>query len=821
VTRQTRKESAVVTAAREYLRRGWCPIGVEPNGKVPKPKPEWEKQRLVEVDLPKFFSNGNNIGIHFGTPSNGVVDVDLDCTEALALADYLLPATESVFGRNSKPRSHRLYRIFGHADYLKLKDPLLDSADPRHCLVELRQDGHQTIVPPSEADGEIRFWDKDGEPAQIQAEILSRHVNCVGAASLLVRYWPASDRHEARMALSGCLARGGWTAENTIALIQAIIRVAQPGECEAYSRVSGDTRAAFSKVSRKEPVTGFTRLSEMIHKKIVEQVCDWLQIRHSGDGSDGGSKGRADSAATAIINLARSNAELFHFGEDSFGTIHASGHLETYSLRSRAFRSWLSQVFFRENRCAATGEALASAIGTLDGFARFECPERETFIRVAGNIERLWIDLGDPQWRQVEVDSSGWRITEASESPVRFRRAHGMLSLPLPERGGSLNDLRDFVNVGSDGDFQLLVGVVIGALRPCGPYPILVLHGEQGSAKSTTTRVLRSLIDPSVAPLRSEPRDVRDLMIGANNGWMIPLDNISRLEPWLSDCLCRLSTGGGFSTRTLYSDAEETIFQSQRPVILNGIEELAVRGDLLDRCIVLDLPRIEDAKRRDEHSFKSAFDAARAKLFGALLDAVSAAIRNHDSTVIEDKPRMADFARWVVSAEAKLGWKPGEFLIAYRNNRRRANELVLETPLAEAVRKIDLPWKGTATELLKMLSAVVDEPMRKQKAWPSSGRMLSNALRRLAPNLRPVGVLVEFADPSRKPLREPGTGRRLISLSGNSSNSSSQTSYTSKPSQTSRTHPTDYRESTSGCDVCDDEKHPLSGAFNGSEEGDL
>lgn len=821
MTSQGCRESAVIIAAREYLRRRWCPIAVEPLGKVPKPRCGWEKQRLTGADLQKYFSNGNNVGIHFGTPSDGVVDVDLDCTEALALADCFLPATESIFGRKSKPRSHRLYRITKPTDYIKLTDPLLPFEDAKHCLVELRQDGHQTIVPPSEADGEIRAWDTDGEPAQIDPDLLSLRVHCVGAASLLVRYWPASNRHEARMALSGCLARGGWTEDNTIIFIQALIRAAQPGDREAYSKVSGDTRAVFAKLARKEPVTGFTRLAEMIDKKIVKQACDWLQIREGGAERHDESEGRFESAATAIINLALSNAELFHSGEDSFATIQVSGHLETYSLRSRAFRSWLGRVFFLKKRRGATGEALASAIATLDGFARFDSAERETFVRVAGNIERIWIDLADPEWRQVKVDSSGWRIVDAAASPVRFRRAHGMLSLPMPERRGSLNDLRNFVNVSSDGDFRLLVGVILGALHPCGPYPILVLHGEQGSAKSTTTRVLRSLIDPSIAPLRSESREARDLMIAANNGWMIPLDNISRLEPWLSDCLCRLSTGGGFSTRTLYSDTEETIFQAQRPVILNGIEELAVRGDLLDRCIVLDLPRIEDAKRRDEDSFKSAFEAARAKLFGALLDAVRAAIRNHDSVVIEDKPRMADFARWVVAAEPILRWKPGEFLIDYRKNRRRANELVLETPLAEAIRKIDLPWKGTATELLKTLSAVIDEAVRRQKGWPSSGRMLSNALRRLAPNLRQAGVLVEFVDPFGKPLREPGTGRRLIALSRHGCNPPSQTS---QPSQESQAQPTDNKGTTGtpdDCDECDGEKHLHSVVSGESEEGDL
>jgi hypothetical protein len=384
--------------------------------------------------------------------------------------------------------------------------------------------------------------------------------------------------------------------------------------------------------------------------------------------------GGRESAATQMVNLARSSAELFHFGEDSYATFRISDHRETWLIRSRGFRSWLVQIFFAQKKKAPTGEALANAVATLEGFARFEGMEREVFVRVAGNLNRVWIDLCNAGWQQVEIDAAGWRIVESSESPVRFRRANGMFPLSVPEQGGSLNDLRRFVNVGSEDDFCLLAAFCIGALCPSGLYVVLVLHGEQGSAKTTTSRVIRSLIDPNIAPLRSEPRDARDLMIAARNGWTICFDNISRLEPWLSDCLCRLATAGAFSTRTLYSDADETLFQAQRPAILNGIEELATRGDLLDRCIVLDLPRIEEAARKDEHRFNTEFQAMRGKLFGALLDAVSTAIRTHDSVVLDGMPRMADFARWVTAAEPQLGWKPGGFLSAYRNNRRRTNE---------------------------------------------------------------------------------------------------------------------------------------------------
>jgi hypothetical protein len=91
---------------------------------------------------------------------------------------------------------------------------------------------------------------------------------------------------------------------------------------------------------------------------------------------------------------------------------------------------------------------------------------------------------------------------------------------------------------------------------PSGTYPVLVLHGEQGRAKSTTSRILRALDDPSSAPLGAEPRDSRDLIIAATNGWIIGLDNLSHLSPWLSDSLCRLAIGGGFSRRELYMDAD-------------------------------------------------------------------------------------------------------------------------------------------------------------------------------------------------------------------------------------------------------------------------
>ncbi len=189
---------------------------------------------------------------------------------------------------------------------------------------------------------------------------------------------------------------------------------------------------------------------------------------------------------------------------------------------------------------------------------------------------------------------------------------------------GRVDELRRFINV-PDGDWPLIVAWQAAAMRPRGPYPVLCLHGEQGSAKSTTARVVRELIDPNAAPLRCEPKEPRNLMIAANNGLVVALDNISHLPPWLSDALCRLATGGGFSTRTLYENDEETIFDAQRPVILTGIEEIVTRSDLLDRSLLINLQPIDESRRRPEANFWRDFDDAKPRAFGAMLEVISTA----------------------------------------------------------------------------------------------------------------------------------------------------------------------------------------------------
>lgn len=434
----------------------------------------------------------------------------------------------------------------------------------------------------------------------------------------------------------------------------------------------------------------------------------------------------------------------------------ANGHKQTHAIRSQSFHSYLVSVFYRAEGKPPNSNAVKQAIDAYAAKARYGGATRDVYIRVAGHAGRVYIDLADNEWRVIEVDAAGWRVV--TDAPVRFLRPTGMSNLPVPERGGTIDDLRHFVNVRDDDDFTLIVAFLLGSLCPQGPFAHLELVGEQGSAKSTTARVIRSLVDPNTSPLRAEPSGERDLVIVGSNSWMPTFDNLSHVPGWMSDALCRLSTGGGFSTRVLYTDADEKIFQLARPAIITAIGDVVVRGDLLDRTIVLRLPCLT-GNRKAESELWAAFHSARARILGALLDGVSAALKNRDAMKIPRLPRLADFGKWVTAGEAAFGWRGGACLAAYFANQEESNAVALEgDPVAAYVLELAErgAWSGTATELHADLMARA-RAHGQSFGLPRSAGGLRNALNRLAPNLRRVGVSIRFA-------REGKAGTRVIHI---------------------------------------------------------
>lgn len=444
----------------------------------------------------------------------------------------------------------------------------------------------------------------------------------------------------------------------------------------------------------------------------------------------------------ALIELA-SEASLFHSPDGiGYADIRISGHRQTWQISSKGFRRWLVRRFHKATGEALGSESLRSALNVIEATAQFDAPERNVAVRVAEFNGLIYVDLADAAWRAVEIDVTGWRVVD--EPPVRFRRTAGMKPLPEPMPGGSIEALRPFLNVASDADFVLVVAWLLACLRGSGPYPLIALSGEQGSAKSTFSAIMRALIDPNTAPLRALPRDNRDLFIAASNGFVLAFDNASAVPAGLADTFCRLASGGGFAVRQLYTDSDEVLFHASRPILLNGIDDVVIRPDLADRAIFLTLMPIAEDRRSPEQELWSSFEAERPRIFGALLDAAVVGLKRLPHTRLERPPRMADFAMWATACETAL-WPVGTFEIAYNNNRNGAVEDVLDAdPVAGAVRiwmTERAEWTGTATDLL---AALAHDNAAKSKTWPDTPRVLAGRLRRAATFLRKIGVAIEF-----------------------------------------------------------------------------
>ena len=451
-------------------------------------------------------------------------------------------------------------------------------------------------------------------------------------------------------------------------------------------------------------------------------------------------KAKQDKARQELVNRFVDEPNgLFHTPDGrAYADLFVEGCRQTWAVRSSRFRfeymryvnRQIQQIFNAEPEMAIALKSSLSKSAVNAAIEHFEMKAivsdvaRNVHLRVASDSGDLFVDCCDRGWCAIRITGAGWRVIEAPTA-VRFRRTNGMLALPVPQRGTRIEELRPFLNV-SDGDFVLVVAFILAALRDRGPYPILGLIGEQGSAKSSFARIVRSLIDPSSVPPSSLPPSRRDLFIAAGNQHVLSFDNVSKLTPAMSDDLCRVATGGGFRIRTLCTDSDETLLDVSRPIILNGISNFVTRGDLQDRAIVLPLAPISD--RRTERELFAEFERKRAGIFGAVLDLMVRGVRALPDTHLINAPRMADFATWAVACGLD------GFEGAYAANRQNAIDALLENDLlAKSLMALDLPWQGTAQALLNVVG-----PATKI----SNPKVLSDDLRRLAPMLRTVGIEV-------------------------------------------------------------------------------
>ena len=401
----------------------------------------------------------------------------------------------------------------------------------------------------------------------------------------------------------------------------------------------------------------------------------------------------------------------------------------------------VARSYLNNGRPASVGEtSMRDARLALEAQAYLNGIQQEAPLRTAAHGHAIYIDRGTTDWSAFEITSAGWKVEP--RSPVPNLRSKRAAAFAEPTAPGSFAPLQRLLGHLDNDQFVLFVSWCLWALSPTGPYPILIVTGEAGSGKSTLVRLAQRLVDPVAGDLLQPPDNDRDLIAAARHGRALSFDNISRLRPELADSLCRLATGSEIGGRSLYTDHDTATFAACRPLILNGIPDLAARGDLADRSIVIRLTALQS--RVTEREWRVEADRIGPATITALLDALVTGIARIEE-VTTPNVRMADFASMIVAAEQSLPWKEGAFLRAYADNRRDVVDAlvsgdVVALMVLKHVEQHPIGWSGLMSDLYDELTAIAVPDGRRPADWPGNARWLSDRLRRTAPALRQRGI---------------------------------------------------------------------------------
>ena len=470
---------------------------------------------------------------------------------------------------------------------------------------------------------------------------------------------------------------------------------------------------------------------------------EWGDEPEAG-GADGADGSRQRTSVTAL--LVGLFYEHYEVVSDNAGHLYAvarSGPRLAQPLS--AVQVVLKARYFEQYGDAPAGAALSGALGVLEGQAALDAPRVEPVWLRVGRLSRQAsvVDLAGPSGQCVELSPAGWSVR--AENPLLMRRSELTAALPAPEPGtGDLHALQQVVPVPA-ADWPLVYAWLVCALLPDIPHPVLAVFGEQGSAKSSTARILAALIDPSAATTRSAPTNLRDWSVTASGSWVVLLDNLSAIPDWLSDALCRAVTGESYTSRKLYTDAGVSVLSYRVAPIVTAIHPGALRGDLADRLVTVRLRRIDPEERRDELELAAAWDSLRPVALAGLLDLAVEVLNRLPDIQLAQTPRMADYARVLAAVDSVLGTAG---LPRYLDTERLvAAEVVESDPFSDTLvawlRANGSRFEGTALTLLQTLNTWRKaNALGSARGWPDTAQGVADRLRRTSPALSRVGITV-------------------------------------------------------------------------------
>lgn len=448
--------------------------------------------------------------------------------------------------------------------------------------------------------------------------------------------------------------------------------------------------------------------------------------------------GRTIKKADAVQEIVyrELDGELFHDKNGAcYSIIEHRGSKETVGIGDDIHVAYLRRTYRESTGMIASREAISTAVDELASEARNR-NEYDVGIRKLYHDGAMYVALADADRAIVKLDKTGWGVVE--NPPVRFRYPTGILPMAIPTKGGKQADLAEFLNRDEEDDYlPLLLGWIVSTYHPSGPYPLLSITGEQGSAKSSLTRLIHEFTDPSVGILGELPDDARNLLVTAQLTNVLSYDNVDALTDRQQKLFCCIATGAAANFRTLFKNKERTILKSKNPLILTSIGEVVSRSDLAERTITICLPAIKQEQRKTEFEIEQALrrEGVRGRILGYIFDAVVAALAGHETVALPKRPRMADAFCWMTAAENKLGLEQFSIVNNFdAQGQTFANAKVSESVFATTVKGLCEKtggWAGTATELAE------------EVGYDYTATGAGMELAKLAPSLRELGYAVE------------------------------------------------------------------------------
>ena len=461
------------------------------------------------------------------------------------------------------------------------------------------------------------------------------------------------------------------------------------------------------------------------------------------DGKNEDKKGQIDILIDIVEDIETYRTSM----DETYVTIQIRENNENVNVKSERFKKWIVSQFYNIESKIPTNDNIAKIILLLESRAMNEVNEVLVERRCATVVNCIYYDLKDDSCNVVKVSRDGWEIIK--DPPVIFARTKTMYRQVTPERNGNLDILDKWFRYKDENHLILQKVILVASLIPNIARPIQVLHGEKGSSKTSTMKLVRDIIDPAIVPVVSIPKTIDDLAVYISKNYVPCFDNIDTISNQVSDLLCIAVTGGGHTKRKLYTDDEEQVMFFKKGIVLNGINVVATRPDLLDRCILFELERIPSSERIGENELNKRIEEEMPKILGAIFTIISKAMNKYKSIKLNDLGRLTDFTRWGYAIAEVLGIGGDKFLEAYLNNQNNANIEALEShPVGFAMYKFmedKTVWSGSPTKLLSELEIVAgfEKIDTTNSNWAKTPNVLSRRLNEIKSNLLDLGIEFE------------------------------------------------------------------------------